>query len=451
MNIDIIKTASLGNRGYIVHDGKHAMAVDVQRDYDRWIERAIELGVQITHVAETHMHNDYVTGGYKLAEKLGASYIIPEHSAQTFTATEVSDGNVFSVGDLKVTVLHTPGHTPHHMSYKVHDDAQTALFTGGGVLYGTVGRPDLISNEMTKPLADAQYESAQKLANEVPDAAQVFPTHGFGSFCSSSPGTGADASTLADEKRNNIAFTSASKEEFMHTIISGLSAYPRYYAHMGVINRDGPDDMKIKEVEKLPAQMLKSMLAHDDWVIDIRSRKAFAAHHPEHAAGFEMSDSFSTYIGWLIPWGDSITLVGDNPDELLDAQLQLGRIGMDDFIAHVTDDIASYLSAGKKKSFQRMKHTDLYKAAKDKSVVVLDVRNDVERSEVYIDGSIQMPIHDILDRMGEIPKDKTVWVYCASGYRASIVSGLLDRAGYSVISIDDSIENAFNCINERTA
>ena len=438
MHVEIIKTASLGNRGYLVHDGTVAVAVDVQRDFQRWTQFAKEAQVKITHVLETHMHNDYVTGGYKLAQEVGALYVVPTKSGQSFTAHEVQDDEVISVGKLTVRALHTPGHTPHHMSYEVVDGVKSAVFTGGGVLYGTVGRPDLISKEMTQPLAEAQYESAQKLVEKIEESAQVFPTHGFGSFCSSAPGTGADASTLAEEKKVNIAYTSASKQDFITTIIAGLGAYPRYYAHMGKMNQDGPSEMTIRPIESLDADQLKSMLAHDEWVIDIRDRKAYAASHPKGAAGFEMADSFSTYLGWLIPWGDALTLVGDSKEDLEAAQIQLGRIGMDQFVAHATDDMTSYFAAGEKQSYSVKNFEDLEKATEDESQYVLDVRTPEDWKVSHIKDSVNIPLYDLLDRVDELPKDQKIWVHCASGYRASIAASLLDRSGRNVVLISDT-------------
>jgi len=438
MHVEIIKTASLGNRGYLVHDGTVAVAVDVQRDFQRWTQFAKEAQVKITHVLETHMHNDYVTGGYKLAQEVGALYVVPTKSGQSFAAHEVQDDEVISAGKLTVRALHTPGHTPHHMSYEVVDGVKSAVFTGGGVLYGTVGRPDLISKEMTQPLAEAQYESAQKLVEKVEESAQVFPTHGFGSFCSSAPGTGADASTLAEEKKVNIAYTSASKQDFITTIIAGLGAYPRYYAHMGKMNQDGPSEMTIRPIESLDADQLKSMLAHDEWVIDIRDRKAYAASHPKGAAGFEMADSFSTYLGWLIPWGDALTLVGDSKEDLEAAQIQLGRIGMDQFVAHATDDMTSYFAAGEKQSYKVKNFEDLKKATEDESQYVLDVRTPEDWKVSHIKDSVNIPLYDLLDRVDELPKDRMIWVHCASGYRASIAASLLGRSGRNVVLISDT-------------
>ncbi len=442
MNVDIIKTASLGNRGYLVSDGTNAIAVDVQRDYERWQEAAVRADVTITHVLETHMHNDYVTGGFRLAELTGATYVVPVDSRQSFAAQEAADGETFATGKLQVRALHTPGHTPSHISYVVDDGTATAVFSGGGVLYGTVGRPDLISETMTTPLAEAQYESAHKLSREVRATAHLYPTHGFGSFCASAPGSGADASTLADEQAVNIAFTSRDKAEFVSTILSGLSAYPRYYAHMGAINQSGPGDMTIKPVERLSADQLRNLLAHDEWVIDIRNRRAYAAQHPAGAAGFELSDAFSSYVGWLIPWGDSITLVGDNEADLTAAQVQLGRIGMDGFVGRVTADLPAYLDAGQPRSYPITSFETLAKVRARDSVVLLDVRAPVEWHDGHVAGAVNIPLYDLLTRLGELPPGKTIWVYCGSGYRASIAVSLLDRAGLAAGLVDDDFAQA---------
>lgn len=442
LKVEIIKTASLGNRGYLVHDGVKAVAIDVQRDYDRWQEAAREAGVVISYVLETHMHNDYVTGGFKLAQLLDAIYVIPTDSGQTFEAQEVNDGDIISVGTLKVTALHTPGHTQNHMSYVVSDGETTAVYTGGSVLYGTVGRSDLISKDMTRSLTEAQYDSAQKLIKKVTSSAELFPTHGFGSFCSSSEGSGADSSTLENEKRTNVAYTSKDKSEFIETILSGLSTYPRYYTHMGKMNQNGPENMLLKPIEKLSADKLKAMLAHDEWVIDIRDRKLYAARHPAGVAGFELGDSFSSYIGWIIPWGDNISLVGDSSEDLDAAQIQLGRIGMDQFVGRVSNDMPAYFAFGQEGSYPVKKFKDLAEVLDRDSIVILDVRALAEWDKGHIEYAIHIPLYDLLKRMNELPRDKNIWIHCGSGYRASIGASLADKAGLTVTLIDDDFSEA---------
>ena len=436
MKIEIIKTASLGNRGYLIHDGSVAIAVDVQRDYERWVAKASELGVDITYVLETHMHNDYVTGGYILSQEVEAQYVIPADSGQSFKATEAYDGDNFTIGRLSLSAIRTPGHTLNHTTYVITDGVSSAAFTGGGVLYGTVGRPDLISNDLTEKLTASQYDSAKKISRVLSDTTQIFPTHGFGSFCSSAPGSGANASTLADEKRTNLVYTTPTKQAFINTIISGLNAYPRYYAQMGKMNQSGPAEMKLKPVEKLLPNMLKTLLAHDEWVVDIRNRKVYAAGHPAGAAGFELADSFSSYVGWIIPWGDAITLVGDNSEDLITAQTQLGRIGMDSFVKYSTNDTVSYAAAGPKRTYPVKQFRELAISIQDEPFI-LDVRTPAEYKVEHITSSYNIPLYDLTAQIDDLPKDKNIWVHCASGYRASIGASLIDRTGRSVILIDD--------------
>lgn len=441
MHIETIETESLGNRGYLVHDGSVAVAIDVQRDYQRWIDAAETANVTITHVLETHMHNDYMTGGYQLAKKLKADYVIPEHSGVTFAAREMADDEVMEVGKLRVRALHTPGHTEHHLSYQLSDGTNNAVFTGGGILYGTVGRTDLVSSEKTDELTLAQYESAHRLGKDLPDEAAVYPTHGFGSFCSSAKGSGATASTMRAEKKINIAFT-AERDEFISQVISGLGPYPRYYAHMGSANQAGPGEVPQLHIHSYAADEIGERLSQDkSWVIDTRSRKLFAAHHPEGAVGIELGNSFATYAGWIIPWSDRLLLVGDTERALLDAYKELSRIGMDAFVDGATNDLQSYFDSGDKSEYRVVTFDDLKERMQSKPHV-LDVRQKAERADGYIAGSQHIPLHDLLDRIDETPGDEAIWVHCASGYRASIAASLIDRSGRTPVLVDDTFEHA---------
>lgn len=441
MHIQTIETESLGNRGYLVHDGSVAVAVDVQRDYQRWIDAAKEANVSITHVLETHMHNDYVTGGYQLAKKFKAVYAVPQHSGVSFAAHEMADNEVIEVGKLRIRALHTPGHTEHHMSYQFSDDINNAVFTGGGILYGTVGRTDLVSSEKTNELTIAQYESAHRLGNDLPDDVAVYPTHGFGSFCSSAEGSGATASTMRAEKKSNFVFT-AEREKFIRQIISGLGPYPRYYAHMGAANQAGPSEVPQLHIHSYAADEMGERLRQEkSWVIDTRSRKLFAAHHPQGAVGIELGNSFATYAGWIIPWSDRLLLVGDTEKILLDAYKELSRIGMDAFVDGATNDIKSYYEAGDKSEYNVVTFDDLKVHIKSKPFV-LDIRQKAERKDGYIPGSHHIPLHDLLGRIDETPGDKKIWVHCASGYRASIAASLLSKMGRTPILINNDYARA---------
>lgn len=441
MRIETIETESLGNRGYLIHDGTTAVALDVQRDYKRWIEAAEAADVTISYVLETHMHNDYVTGGYQLAKKLSAAYVIPANSGAAFESLTLDDNESIEVGDIKITGLHTPGHTEHHMSYLMTDGAQNAVFTGGGVLFGTVGRTDLVSKDKTDTLTRAQYDSAQRLGAELPDETVVFPTHGFGSFCSSAAGSGATSSSMATEKKTNIAFT-ADRDAFVRQIIAGLGTYPRYYAHMGVANQSGPGEVRQLHIHSYAAEEMGRQLQQENaWVIDVRSRTLFAAHHPKGAVGIELGKSFATYTGWIIPWSDKLVLVGDTEKDLLAAYTELSRIGMEQFVDGATHDMQTYLSAGTGSSYKVVNFNDLKSVIEEKPFI-LDVRQVSEWNDAHIPGACNIPLHELMERIQEVPQGPEIWVHCGSGYRASIAASLLDKNGRTPVLIDDGFQQA---------
>jgi hydroxyacylglutathione hydrolase len=317
----------------------------------------------------------------------------------------------------------------------------SAVFTGGSVLYGTVGRTDLVSNDKTHQLTADQYDSAQRIGQDIPDDAAVYPTHGFGSFCSSAEGSGVAASTIGSEKASNIAFT-ASRDDFIRQVISGLGPYPRYYAHMGALNQAGPREVPQLHIHSYDTETIRERLRQEtSWVIDIRSRKLFAQQHPTGAVGIELAGSFATYAGWIIPWSDRLLLVGHTEQALLDAYKELSRIGMDAFVDGATSDTQNYLAAAENSPYRVATFDELKENLPDYPYV-LDVRQAAERSNGFIPESINIPLQDVLDRIDEIPADTDIWIHCVSGYRASIAASLLDMKGRSPVLINDTYDNA---------
>ena len=241
-----IDTPSLGDRSYLLHDGSVAVVVDPQRDIDRVLALADEHRVRITHVLETHIHNDYVTGGLALAQRTGASYHVNAEDDVAFERTPIRDGNVIEISPtMRLRAIATPGHTFTHLSYALEattePDSQdvVAIFTGGALLYGTTGRPDLLGHEHTHDLVHHQFDSAHRLAQQLPDRAEVLPTHGFGSFCSPGSSGSATSSTIGHEKRSNPVLT-RTQQDWVEQTLADLEAYPAYYAHMAPANSAGP-------------------------------------------------------------------------------------------------------------------------------------------------------------------------------------------------------------------
>ncbi|MFI2292486.1 rhodanese-like domain-containing protein [Streptomyces niveus] len=436
--VDVIELEGLGNRSYLAGGESAAVAVDPPRDVDQVLTAAARRGVRISHVVETHIHNDYVTGGLELARITGAVYLVPAGAGVSFARTPVSDGDTVDVDTgaaLTLAAVATPGHTPHHTAYVLRKAGRpVAAFTGGSLLIGTVGRPDLVEPRLTERLARAQYASAHRLADALPDATAVLPTHGFGSFCSSAQADG-DSTTIGREKAANTALT-VDVDTFVAELLAGLEDVPAYYAHMSPANAGGPDPVDMTPPPVADPQEIAARLAAGEWVVDLRSRIAFAERHVAGSFNFELEGKLATYLAWLIPWGKPVTLLAGTAEQLAAAQRELVRVGIDRPAAAATGGPKAWLRDGESlASFPRATFTEL--AAQDLDrIVVLDVRRDSERAEGWIAGSVHIPIHQMHRRIGAVP-DGTVWVHCTGGMRAGIAASLLDAAGRQVVAVDD--------------
>lgn len=435
-----IETPTLGDRSYLVHDGRVALVIDPQRDIDRVLDLAGAAGVRITHVFETHIHNDYVTGGLALARQTGARYHVNAADPVTYERTPVSDGDVVTVSPgLRVRVLATPGHTYTHLSYVLEEHgSRTAVFSGGSLLYGSTGRPDLLGPDHTHELVHRQYASARRLAAELPDQARVMPTHGFGSFCSASQSE-ASASTVGAEKATNPVLTQ-SEERYVTELLDGLDAFPAYYAQMGPANSAGPTAPDLSPPQLADAQELRRRLEEGEWLVDLRDRTAYAAGHAPGTLNFGLDGSFATYLGWLIPWGTPVTLLGETADEVAQAQREMVRIGIDRPAAAATGGPHQWTDQPLR-TVERATFADLAHVRHHRPVAVLDVRRNLERSESHIDGSVHIPLHELLRRIDEVPAGE-LWVHCAAGYRASIAASILLTRGRRVVAVDDDYANA---------
>jgi hydroxyacylglutathione hydrolase len=437
-----IETPTLGDRTYLIHDGRVAFVVDPQRDVDRVLDLAGQAGVSITHVFETHIHNDYVTGGHALAGITGARYYVNAEDPVTFERTPIRDGDVVEVSpSLSVRAVATPGHTFTHLSYALTADGEpVGVFTGGSLLFGSTGRPDLLGPDATHNLVHAQYHSAHRLAREMPDEADVFPTHGFGSFCSATQAEGT-ASTIGQEKQSNPALT-LDEERFVAELLAGLDAFPAYYAHMGPANLAAPSEAPdLSLPQPADPEQLRQRIEAGEWVIDLRTRSAFAAGHMSGTLNFGLDGSFATYLGWVIPWGTPLTLLGETAEQVAEAQRELVRVGIDRPAAAATGTPDSWSGGEALATLRTGKFGDLAAARRQRDLVVLDVRRRMEWQESHVVGAVHIPLHELQGRLDEVP-DGEVWVHCAGAYRASVAASMLARAGTDVVAVDDDYTNA---------
>jgi glyoxylase-like metal-dependent hydrolase (beta-lactamase superfamily II)/rhodanese-related sulfurtransferase len=443
MELEIVVTAGLGNASYLVASGGEALVVDPPRDAWRLTSVAAARGWRITTVVETHVHNDYLSGALELRASEGARIVAPARGRYTFAHDAVDDGDEVRLGDVRLVARATPGHTPEHLAWDVLPDGSpgpTAVLTGGSLLVGSAGRTDLLGADRTDELTTAQFRSLRQLAT-LPDSVMVLPTHGTGSFCAAGPADAARTSTIGAERAHNPLLRAPEEAAFRSVILAGRSPYPAYYSQMAPINRAGPAVLGARPTPAAldPAQMRGAMAAGAH-VVDARSRRAFAASHIPGSLGVELSDTFASYVGWLVPFAAPLVLVLPEPtdDALVEATEQLIRIGYDRIDGWLDGGIERYAADGGESASYA---TATARAVRDElghgvEPRLLDVRDPNEwRDDGRVDGAIEIPLGELPMRLAELPTDAPITVMCKSGARASIAASMLDAAGYDVRAV----------------
>jgi hydroxyacylglutathione hydrolase len=428
MTVDIrtIRTPGLGDATYLLIHGDRAVVVDPQRDIGRFLEPAERAGASIRFVLETHLHNDYVSGGRTLAAETGAELVLPAAAGAAFRYTPAFHLEDLGDGDLAVRPIHTPGHTPEHTSYLIIVGGEpVAIFSGGSLLVGSAGRPDLLGWERADSLARLQYRSVHRLAG-LPDEVGLFPTHGEGSFCTAS-GAGRTTSTIGEERRTNPVLAYPDEDAFVAGQLSGLQPYPTYYAHMGPILM-GPEPMPTTPVPELTVDELRA-LGPEVTIVDARPRRAYAAGHIRGSLGMELRDDFGTWVGWLLPFDAPIALVLE-PDQALDeAVAQLARIGYED-VRGVVRGLDSWAEAGLPIHRHRAVEVPEFARAYEAGAQVMDVRSPGEWEAGHLERSVHRYVPDLLGGMPEgIDPDQEIWIACGSGYRSALAAALVERLG----------------------
>jgi hydroxyacylglutathione hydrolase len=433
LKVIAVDTPSLGDRSYLVHDGRQALVVDPQRDIDRIQQIAEQEGVAIVAVAETHMHNDYVSGGLVLAREHGAEYLVSAEDPVRFARHEMRDRDVVNVGRFAVQAIHTPGHTFTHLSYSLLDPAGVSqgVFTGGSLLHGSTGRPDLLGSEHTSTLAGLQHGSAQRISELLEAETPIYPTHGFGSFCAATPTSG-NSSTIADERRMNPALL-LEREAFIKETLGGLDAFPTYYRHMGPANHAGPAPIDLSVLPRVDRAAIERAISAGAWGVDLRHRSDWCSGHIPGSISFGVEGSFATYLGWIFPYDHKLMLIGDSDQQVAEAQRELVRIGIDRPAA------AMVVSPGKLDGpeTRRVTFNDVADALNDGNHLVLDVRRNGERNASHVVGTRHIPLHELQHRVIELPIEKEIWVHCAGAYRAAAAVSILERAGRKPVLIDE--------------
>jgi hydroxyacylglutathione hydrolase len=424
-----------------------AIVVDPNRDVDQYIRLAQKEGLRITHVTETHIHADFVSGTRELAHRTKAvMYLSGEGGAdwsygfaELDGAVVLHDGDTFDVGNLRIDVMHTPGHTPEHIVFLVTDtpvtDQPMGLFTGDFVFVGDVGRPDLlekaagVANTMRAGAASL-FQSIQRF-RELPDYLQVWPGHGAGSACGKALGA-VPQSTVGYEKMFSAAFQFDNEEDFTDFILVGQPEPPKYFAHMKHINRDGPPVLgELRPPDKLADEILANMMENEATIVDVRNQLVFARAHVPGTINVPYNGAFTGRAGAIIPYDRPFALIIDErtaASSLNAIARDLAIIGLDQVSGYFAESVVT----GDTQSIGTVATSDVEKMLDRDDVQVVDVRNRSEWDAGHLPGVPNVPLNELTDRVNELPRDKRIIVHCESGGRSAVAASVLQAAGYNV-------------------
>lgn len=424
-----------------------AIVIDANRDIRPYLEAAAAERLRITMVTETHIHADFVSGSRELARAAGATLLLSAEGGPdwqyAFAATDgarlLHDGDVLKVGNITLEVLHTPGHTPEHVSFLVTDtagaDAPIGLVSGDFVFVGDVGRPDLL--ERAAKVANTMEAGAHQLFRSLerfralPDFVQVWPGHGAGSACGKALGA-IPTSTVGYEKRFNWGVATTDEATFVRLVLEGQPEPPRYFAEMKRINRDGPTILGgFPTPGEGDLAALERARADGTIVIDTRAADLFAAGHLPGTLNIPLNKSFSTWAGWLVPYDVDIHLIAEDAPTVARAVRELTMIGLDRVTTwYAPIVLAEARAAGHALgTVEKIESVALAPRLRDGSVTVVDVRNRTEWDAGHLPGARHIPIGALAERLGEIPRDRPIVVQCQSGARSAIASSVLQRLG----------------------
>lgn len=438
-----------------------SIVIDANRDIDQYIKAAEAEGVKITHVTETHIHADYVSGSRELAARTGAQLFLSDEGdadwkyafANESGATLVKDGDRITVGSVLVDVVHTPGHTPEHVSFLVTDSAVAgepiAVASGDFIFVGDVGRPDLLEKAAnmkgTMEIgARTLYASLRKFDAQ-PDWLQVWPGHGAGSSC----GKGISAiphSTLGYERRFNWAFQVKSEPEFVAAVLAGQPEPPKYFAEMKRVNKEGPRLLHgFRRPELLQVGSLEAALKAGVRVVDTRSAASYAQGHVPGTINIPLNASFTTWAGWLVSYTQDFYLIVDDRAGAIDTAVRdLAMIGLDRVAGYFDAGVIDAWAAGERPlgTVPQVTAQDLAASLKHNAVTLVDVRNQTEWDAGAIAGARHIQLGTLADRLAEIPRDKPIVVQCAAGARSAIGASVLKAHG---------IDNVINLVGGYSA
>lgn len=438
MVVEQLYTKCLSEAAYFIASDGEAAVVDPLRDVDEYIRKAEEMGVKIKYIFETHFHADFVSGHLELSQRTGAPIIYGPNTETKFDVHVAADGEEFTVGKLKIKVLHTPGHTLESSCYLLYNEEGKphCIFTGDTLFVGDVGRPDLFSGNMSKEeLAGMMYESLNDKIKTLPDDVIVFPAHGPGSSCGKNLGA-ETFSTIGQQKATNYALQDMTKEEFVKAVTEGLSTPPAYFPLNAKINKEGYESMDALmriALTGFTVAELKEKLKDEVLLLDTRPATEFTQAFIPGAISIGLEGRFAEWAGSLLPFDQPMVLVTE-PGKEEETVIRLARVGFENVQGYLQGGMDAWINAGEEVDMIIDIEPDelAMDIPHDNRLEVLDVRKQTEYDAGHVKGATNVPLDTMKDifNIALISSENNLYVHCAGGYRSVIAASLLKRQGY---------------------
>lgn len=439
MFIKQLYTGCLSEAAYYIESNGEAAVIDPLRDIDTYLELSNERKAKIKYIFETHFHADFVSGHIDLAKATDAPIVYGPDTVTLFPAHIAKDGEKFTIGELTIEVLHTPGHTLESTCYLLKDEAgkDHAVFTGDTLFVGDVGRPDLAQkgNEITtNDLAGMMYESLQKKILPLGDDVIVYPAHGPGSACGKNLGPDT-SSTIGEEKKFNYALKAASKDEFIKVVTDGITPPPSYFPINAKINKEGYDSLdEVLELAMRPVtvEKLKELLNTDMILLDTRPSSVFTEGFIPGSISIGLDGRFAEWAGSILPFDVPLFLVAE-PGKEKESIIRLARVGLDKVQGYLQGGYEAWKESGEISDLIIDVEADelMMDIPFDPNLVVIDVRKPIEFAEGHLKDAVNIPLNDMTDpaSMANIEDNQNLYVHCAGGYRSIIAASMLKRQG----------------------
>jgi len=427
----------IAHSSYILAGRNYCAVIDPQRDVDSYISAARALGVDITHILQTHLHADFISGHMDLAKKTGAKIYVAKSAKCSFDHVALSEGDSIELEDMVLKVLETPGHTPEHLSYVVIDksrsDSPVGVFVGDTLFVGDVGRPDLFP-DMAEELAGKLFHSLHDKLLKLPDYVEVYPAHGAGSLCGRAMGA-KWRTTIGYERNFNSALKIQEKSAFIKSLTEKMPPAPDHFSRCSDINRIGPDRVSdLPTMEELSAiQFKKRMQDSNILLLDTRGYHSFGSQHIPGAWHLDLNGNFPTFAGWVLPTDKDILLLADDYQKALEANTWARRVGVDRIVGYLDGGMIAWAVAGLKTShIELISAEELHDMITGKDIfVLLDVRAPLEYEDNHIKGAINIQVSELRTRSNELNKDKKTILICSSGNRSSLGVSILKQHGFT--------------------